>query len=64
MSSIGGAPSSFSNVIEREESSEKKMLEVKELLEESKAKSNDLKEFEKELKKHKDELTPGQVGEA
>ena len=58
------APSSFSNVIDREESSEKKMLEVKELLEEFKAKSNDLKEFEKELKKHKDELTPGQVGEA
>jgi len=25
---------------------------------------NDLKEFEDELKKHKDKITPGQVGEA
>ena len=27
-------------------------------------KKKDLKEFEEELKKHKDKLTPGQVGEA
>ena len=58
------APSSFNNVIDREELSEKRKLEVKELLEEFKAKSGDLKEFEKELKKHKDKLTPGQVGDA
>jgi hypothetical protein len=28
------------------------------------AKKNELKEFEKELKKNKDMLTPGQVGES
>ena len=58
------APSSFTGVIDRDELSEKRMLEVKELLKEFKSKSNDLKEFEEELKKHKGQLTPGQVGEA
>ena len=55
---------SFGDVVDREELSKKRMLEVKELLKEFKSKSSDLKEFEKELKKHKDKLTPGQVGEA
>ena len=36
----------------------------KELFEEFNSKKEDLKEFEKELKKHKDKLTPGQVGES
>ena len=58
------APSSFTDVIDRNELSERRMVEVKELLEEFRAKSGDLKEFEKELKKHKDKLTPGQVGDA
>jgi len=58
------APSSFTDVIDRNELSERRMIEVKELLEEFKAKSSDLKEFEEELKKHKDKLTPGQVGDA
>ena len=58
------APSSFSDVVDRKELSDRRMLEVKELLEEFRAKSSDLKEFEKELKKHKDKLTPGQVGDA
>jgi len=58
------APPSFTDVIDRNELSEKRMIEVKELLEEFKAKSSDLKEFEEELKKHKDKLTPGQVGDA
>jgi len=58
------APSSFTDVIDRNELSERRMIEVKELLEEFRAKSGDLKEFEKELKKHKDKLTPGQVGDA
>ena len=58
------APSSFTDVIDRNELSERRMVEVKELLEEFRAKSGDLKEFEEELKKHKDKLTPGQVGDA
>jgi len=58
------APSSFTDVIDRNELSERRMIEVKELLEEFRAKSGDLKEFEEELKKHKDKLTPGQVGDA
>ena len=41
-----------------------KMIELKELFEEFNSKKEDLKEFEKELKKHKDKLTPGQVGES
>ena len=41
-----------------------KLLELKELFEEFNSKKEDLKEFEKELKKHKDKLTPGQVGES
>ena len=58
------APSSFTDVIDRNELSDRRMIEVKELLEEFRAKSGDLKEFEKELQKHKDKLTPGQVGDA
>jgi len=58
------APSSFTDAIDRNELSERRMIEVKELLEEFRAKSGDLKEFEEELKKHKDKLTPGQVGDA
>ena len=41
-----------------------KLLELKKLFEEFNSKKEDLKEFEKELKKHKDKLTPGQVGES
>ena len=41
-----------------------KLVELKELFEEFKTRKEDLKEFEKELKKHKDKLTPGQVGES
>ena len=41
-----------------------KLLELKELFEEFNSKKEDLKEFEKELEKHKDKLTPGQVGES
>jgi len=41
-----------------------KLLELKELWDEFKLKKEDLKEFEDELKKHKDKLTPGQVGES
>ena len=41
-----------------------KMLELKELVEEFKNRHKDLKELEEELKKHKDKLTPGQIGES
>ena len=41
-----------------------KMKELKELVNEFMDKQQDLKEFEEELKKHKDKLTPGQVGES
>ena len=58
------APSSFSDVVDRKELSDRRMLEVKELLEEFKSKREDLKEFEEELQKHKDKLTPGMVGES
>jgi len=58
------APPTFSDTIDREALSEKRMLEVKEILEEFKTKREDLKEFEEELQKHKDKLTPGQIGDA
>ena len=41
-----------------------KMQDLKELVEEFMDKHSELKEFEEELKKHKDELTPGQIGES
>ena len=41
-----------------------KLEELKELFDDFKSKKDELEEFEKELKKHKDKLTPGQVGES
>ena len=41
-----------------------KMQELKELVEEFMDKQQDLKEFEEELKKNKDKLTPGTIGES
>ena len=41
-----------------------KIEELKELFDDFISKKDELKEFEKELKKHKDKLTPGQVGES
>ena len=41
-----------------------KAQELKEVLNEFMDKRKDLKEFEEELKKNKDMLTPGQVGES
>ena len=43
---------------------ETKFKHIKELVEEFMDKAKDLKELEKELKKHKDEITPGQIGES
>ena len=44
--------------------SEDKLLELKDLFDEFNSRKNDLKEFEEELEKNKDKLTPGQVGES
>ena len=49
---------------EEEEKKMKKFSKLKEVLDKFMDKRKDLIEFEKELKKHKDQLTPGQVGES
>ena len=41
-----------------------KLIELKELFDDFKSRKQELKEFEDELQKHKDKLTPGQVGES
>jgi DNA repair ATPase RecN len=41
-----------------------KMESLKELIDEYMERHDDLKELEEELKKHKSQLTPGQVGES
>ena len=51
-------------ITKEEEQRIKKSEELKEVLDEFMAKRKDLKEFEEELKKNKDMLTPGQVGES
>jgi len=47
-----------------DESKIKKFESLKEMVDEFIDKREELKEFEEELKKHKDKLTPGQVGES
>ena len=42
----------------------KRTEDLKELIDDILDRHADLKEFEKELKKHKDKITPGQVGES
>tara|TARA_R100000008_G_scaffold753_1_gene607 strand:+ start:140 stop:499 length:360 start_codon:yes stop_codon:yes gene_type:complete len=49
---------------EEEERKIKKFANLKAVLDEFIDKRKDLIEFEEELKKHKDKLTPGQVGES
>ena len=49
---------------EEEQQRIKKVENIKAVLDEFMDKRKDLKEFEKELKKNKDMLTPGQVGES
>jgi DNA repair exonuclease SbcCD ATPase subunit len=41
-----------------------KIEELKQLFDDFKSRKDELKEFEKELKRHKNKLTPGQVGDA
>ena len=43
---------------------ESKYKHIKELVDEYLDRAKDLKELEKELKKHKDQITPGQIGDA
>jgi len=40
------------------------MQALKELVEDFMERHDELKEFEEELKKHKDQLTPGTIGES
>ena len=54
----------MSEYSEEEKKKMKKAQELKEVLNEFMDKRKDLKEFEDELKKHKDMLTPGQIGDA
>ena len=54
----------ISELSEEEQKKMKKAKELKEVLNEFMDKKKDLKEFEDELKKHKDMLTPGQIGES
>jgi len=49
---------------EEKEKKMEKFENLKEILNEFMDKRKDLVEFEKELKKHKDKLTPGQIGES
>ena len=49
---------------DEEEKKMQRFENLKEVLNEFMDKRKDLIEFEKELKKHKDQLTPGQVGES
>tara|TARA_R100000951_G_scaffold54355_2_gene45731 strand:+ start:192 stop:593 length:402 start_codon:yes stop_codon:yes gene_type:complete len=56
--------SMVSELSEEEQKKIKKAKELKEVLDDFMTKKNDLKEFEEELKKNKDMLTPGQVGES
>ena len=42
----------------------KRTKSMKKLIDDILKRQDDLKEFEKELKKHKNKITPGQVGEA
>ena len=49
---------------ESEKLTSNKMQELKELVDEFMDKHQDLKEFEEELEKNKDKLTPGTIGES
>ena len=51
-------------ISEEEKLKSGKMQELKELVEEFMDKQQDLKEFEEELEKNKDKLTPGTIGES
>ena len=52
------------DLTQEEQERMKKVQDIKAVLDEFVDKRNDLVEFEEELKKNKDKLTPGQIGEA
>ena len=49
---------------EEEEKKLSKFKHIKEVLDEFISKHKELKEFEEELKKHKTDITPGEIGES
>ena len=49
---------------ENDEKRKNDIRHIRELIDEFMEKQQDLKEFEEELKKNKDKLTPGQIGES
>ena len=55
---------SLTSVSNQEKLELKKLESLKELVDNFMEKQEDLKEFEEELKKHKDDITPGTVGES
>ena len=66
---IEDVTSDFENITsppisESEKIRSNKMEELKEMVEDYMDKQQDLKEFEEELEKNKDKLTPGQIGES
>ena len=66
---IEDVTSDFENITsppisESEKIRSNKMEELKELVEDYMDKHKDLKEFEEELEKNKDKLTPGTIGES
>tara|TARA_R100000008_G_scaffold80876_1_gene63630 strand:+ start:572 stop:928 length:357 start_codon:yes stop_codon:yes gene_type:complete len=54
----------LSNHFNEVQSESKKVKNVQELIDNFIEKNKDLKEFEEELKKHKDKITPGTLGES
>ena len=54
----------FTSFMENNLEEQNKVKKLKNFIDDFMDKRDSLKEFEKELKKHKDMLTPGQIGEA
>ena len=50
--------------IELDDGRHNKLMAIEDLIDEYLSRNKDLREFEKELKKHKDKLTPGIVGKS
>ena len=56
-------PPTFDSFIETQ-NNPNRSINVQELIDAYIEKNKSLKEFEEEMKKHKDKLTPGQIGES
>ena len=52
------------NVIFNSEMGEEKVKKLQKFMDDFMERKEELKEFEEELKKHRDKLTPGQIGDA